>query len=387
MKNLLKLSLIFAAVLTFTSCEKSYTVTFNSQGGSAVASLTEVPEGTTIAEPVAPTKANSDFDGWYKEAACVTEWNFATDAVNSDITLYAKWSEASDKVGHYVTWYHGTSDVVGAHKFEMSLYDEGVFELKSDTLKFKTAGVVYRFYMYAPFANAASEQGYIIPEGEYKFDLDDTELPFTFCNRFSEVERAQNAQQPSWAHTADFTGGTVTVTKKNNGDYIVKAVVSDDMNNEYKLRYEGKIVGDSYDYRLEPLEKKTITENGVYTNIIGGVENNIDKVQAVFNLGGNKNLTLLFLLSPTDATTIPVGTYQIAKGNNIALPYVQASSGKTLTSPQYGTPSYITVDGSNVYFLQSGTVIVDASSITVTAKSYFGSTINMSYTGDLTILR
>ncbi|WP_162491147.1 InlB B-repeat-containing protein, partial [Candidatus Symbiothrix dinenymphae] len=29
--------------------------------------------------------------GWYREAACTNAWNFNTDGVTGDITLYAKW--------------------------------------------------------------------------------------------------------------------------------------------------------------------------------------------------------------------------------------------------------------------------------------------------------
>ncbi|MFC4305217.1 InlB B-repeat-containing protein [Cohnella boryungensis] len=70
----------------------TYTVTFDSQGGSAVSSLTEVSAGATISEPTAPTKAGYTFDGWYKEASTTTAWNFSTDTVSANTTLYAKWT-------------------------------------------------------------------------------------------------------------------------------------------------------------------------------------------------------------------------------------------------------------------------------------------------------
>jgi uncharacterized repeat protein (TIGR02543 family) len=66
-------------------------VTFDSQGGSAVSAATAIP-GTTITDPAAPTRPGYAFIGWYKEAACVTPWDFSTDTVTADITLYAKWT-------------------------------------------------------------------------------------------------------------------------------------------------------------------------------------------------------------------------------------------------------------------------------------------------------
>ena len=69
----------------------TYTVTFNSNGGSAVSQVT-ANAGQMITAPVAPTRAGYTFDGWYKESALTTPWNFATDTVTAHTTLYAKWT-------------------------------------------------------------------------------------------------------------------------------------------------------------------------------------------------------------------------------------------------------------------------------------------------------
>ena len=71
----------------------TYTVTFDSQGGSYVYPL-QVETGTTIPRPANPTKPSFACVGWFREASCVNEWNFNTDVVTSNITLYAKWSPA-----------------------------------------------------------------------------------------------------------------------------------------------------------------------------------------------------------------------------------------------------------------------------------------------------
>ena len=39
--------------------------------------------------------ANKGFAGWYKEADCTHQWDIASDTVTADITLYAKWHNAS----------------------------------------------------------------------------------------------------------------------------------------------------------------------------------------------------------------------------------------------------------------------------------------------------
>jgi len=67
------------------------TVTFNSQGGSAVNSQT-VEQGGKVTEPADPTRKGYTFGGWYKKSGCANAWDFTNDTVISNITLYAKWT-------------------------------------------------------------------------------------------------------------------------------------------------------------------------------------------------------------------------------------------------------------------------------------------------------
>ncbi|QNT75743.1 InlB B-repeat-containing protein [Dehalogenimonas etheniformans] len=76
----------------------SYTVTFDSQGGSAVISQS-VAHGGQVILPSPPARDNYTFSGWYREASCVTIWNFGTDTVTGNVTLYAKWAELSGDGG------------------------------------------------------------------------------------------------------------------------------------------------------------------------------------------------------------------------------------------------------------------------------------------------
>ncbi len=72
----------------------TYTVTFNTNGGSAIESVT-VEEGSTVTQPDDPTNTSSEgiiFSGWYSDAALTTPFDFST-PITSDITLYAKWQQ------------------------------------------------------------------------------------------------------------------------------------------------------------------------------------------------------------------------------------------------------------------------------------------------------
>lgn len=70
---------------------RTYTVTFETSGGSAVDPVT-VDTGSTVTKPADPTKSGYTFGGWYKDSTLQTPWDFANGTVTADTTLYAKWT-------------------------------------------------------------------------------------------------------------------------------------------------------------------------------------------------------------------------------------------------------------------------------------------------------
>ncbi|WP_313187237.1 DUF7601 domain-containing protein [Lacrimispora sp.] len=72
-----------------------YTVNFDSRGGSTVYPKIAVPGSTITAPSPDPTRDNYSFAGWYRNTAGTNPWNFATDTVTGDMTLYAKWVTGS----------------------------------------------------------------------------------------------------------------------------------------------------------------------------------------------------------------------------------------------------------------------------------------------------
>lgn len=82
-----------AVASEYVSC----VVSFDVQGhGAAPEDIIDVKAGSTIDRPADPEAAGYRFDGWYREAACTKVWNFDTDIVQSDMTLYAKWLDVSE---------------------------------------------------------------------------------------------------------------------------------------------------------------------------------------------------------------------------------------------------------------------------------------------------
>ena len=69
-----------------------YTITFNSNDGTSVASQ-NVNAGEKVLEPTpAPTKEGFTFDGWYEDSTFIKKFDFNTPITDSMI-LYAKWTE------------------------------------------------------------------------------------------------------------------------------------------------------------------------------------------------------------------------------------------------------------------------------------------------------
>lgn len=69
----------------------SYTVKFDTRGGTTVSDQTVV-SGGTVTKPANPIRAGYTFGGWYKDKKLTTAWDFDKDAVTGDMTLYAKWT-------------------------------------------------------------------------------------------------------------------------------------------------------------------------------------------------------------------------------------------------------------------------------------------------------
>ena len=70
-----------------------YTVTFDANGHGTAPTQQKTTYGGKITEPAAPTAENYYFQGWFKESTCDNMWDFDSDIVTANITLYAKWSD------------------------------------------------------------------------------------------------------------------------------------------------------------------------------------------------------------------------------------------------------------------------------------------------------
>ena len=69
-----------------------HTVTFETNGYGGEDFEKKVAGEFTVAEPTAPTDQNAVFEGWFKNSALTTAWDFTNNKVTSNVTIYAKWT-------------------------------------------------------------------------------------------------------------------------------------------------------------------------------------------------------------------------------------------------------------------------------------------------------
>ncbi|WP_313119826.1 leucine-rich repeat protein [Proteiniclasticum ruminis] len=108
----------------------SYTVSFETNGGDAMNSIT-TSFGSRLNSPNTPKKAGVQFDGWYVDRDFTQEWNFEEDLVEEDMILYAKWAPLPPSVKYRthvqnVGWQNYVSDGNKSGTEGQSLRLEGI---------------------------------------------------------------------------------------------------------------------------------------------------------------------------------------------------------------------------------------------------------------------
>lgn len=190
---------------TATPPAATYTVTFDANGhGSAPDPLTGIASGNTITTPTAPTATDGyTFDGWYKEAACTTPWDFATDKVTDNITLYAKWTARKYAFGCYV---FEDSETIGTNPKQTAGNFSAPFYI--DNISFSAMNVVYE-------KEGTGDPGY----GGWKIKTANAQISFY-------VESDSKVLLQSGAYGATNQKFTITYTDATTGKETSTAVAA-----------------------------------------------------------------------------------------------------------------------------------------------------------------
>ncbi len=172
----------------------TYTVSFNSNGGSAVSAISNVESGATVSTLPTPTKDGYRFLGWFTEGD--VEFTTST-AVTGNITVTAKWEEVPTVVKHTVTFVSNggsrvssiqvvdgeeiPSDVVPTQYY----YKFAGWYLDNDTFNSKAGAITSDVTVYAKWILSGEDyfnSTYVQCEQMLAFDYETVGEKLTFSN-------------------------------------------------------------------------------------------------------------------------------------------------------------------------------------------------------------
>ncbi|MDE6608581.1 MAG: InlB B-repeat-containing protein, partial [Lachnospiraceae bacterium] len=295
-----------------------YTVSFDMQDLGEQIEPAVVNMGEPLAEPESPTAEDYLFEGWYQDADCINAWDFETDVVEADLTLFAKWVSEEEAAAGSDTTYIVTYDMQGiGEQIEPETINEGEILTKPDIptasgytfaewyqepecitpWDFETDTITHDTVLYAKWIQenesaALSETA----AAEERIDLG-AELTDTKTSKISPRVYNGKAYEPSVKVTA-FNGKKRVTLKKDK---------------DYKLTYQNNIhagvdtasvtISGIGKYTGSVTKKFTITPKNVKKlKIITGSKLTTDRTASIVIYDGNTKLNNgWFLAEYTDA--------------------------------------------------------------------------------------
>ena len=70
------------------------------KGNNLLYKSVEAKEYCLLEKPEDPTRERYEFQGWYLEEKCETEWDFANDRIGGNLRLFAKWGVSQEDIGN-----------------------------------------------------------------------------------------------------------------------------------------------------------------------------------------------------------------------------------------------------------------------------------------------
>lgn len=158
-------------VATYSVGYNDATVVFDLNGHGTAIEPQEVSYNDYIIKPTDPTTKGYTFGGWYKDPSCTTAWNFASDKVTNDVTVYAKWN---------VNYYTVSFDVNNDHSTETR--DSLVLPYGSLITKpSDPADIIYSEYSYDEFVCWVDVDDHV-----WDFDHDTVDGDITLYGRWDQ---------------------------------------------------------------------------------------------------------------------------------------------------------------------------------------------------------
>ena len=191
------------------------------KGNNLLYKRVEVKEDDLLAKPDDPTRERYEFQGWYLEEKCETEWNFASDTVSNDLRLFAKWGFSQQEEGQEPA-YNAPSTVLEESAANDYVINSVMnFKVVNDQIKVGKAAL----------DRLAANADNVLPLMEYKVKASKT-IAATYENK---------------AITVTCGGNTQTISVKDDSANLVL----DNSSYETKAKnYEAKIEEENENYHV-----------------------------------------------------------------------------------------------------------------------------------------
>lgn len=260
-----------------------YTITFNSNVGTSVASQ-NVNAGEKLTEPTpVPTKEGFTFDGWYEDSTFSKKFDFNTSVV-SNLTLYAKWTEnkytltfdanggtgsmtpIADLTGEYTLPANGFTAPSGKQFKGWSLTTDGAIVTKVDMTENRTVYAIWEDIIYSyEFLESIGEQTIDGKANSFKIVIDADDTKFVSL----EIDGALYEKEADYtvkhgSTIIEFTStGLAKLNALSKGEHNVRVTFTDEVIN-------GKITVNAVNLPVNPQNPSMDnpkTYDGIFTYI------------------------------------------------------------------------------------------------------------------------
>ena len=208
---------VYAKWLEEDITKRTFKVAFDSMSGSAVEPVTAL-YGTLVKKPSDPTRTGYVFVGWYKQADLSEEWDFSSDTLTENITLYAKWVSESDASG---------CDILTAEGFD--------FDAEGKTLSIKTPNSQEYFALSSALTVSPYASWTVTSDAEGREEVPSATVPLQvgdntfYINITSGTQSNKNQytvnirRRAIYTVTYDFAGGGESVSEQVEEDGLAPA--------------------------------------------------------------------------------------------------------------------------------------------------------------------
>ena len=208
---------VYAKWLEEDITKRTFKVTFDSMSGSAVEPVTAL-YGTLVEKPSDPTRTGYVFVGWYKQADLSEEWDFSSDTLTENITLYAKWVSESDASG---------CDILTAEGFD--------FDAEGKTLSIKTPNSQEYFALSSALTVSPYASWTVTSDAEGREEVPSATVPLQvgdntfYINITSGTQSNKNQytvnirRRAIYTVTYDFAGGGESASEQVEEDGLAPA--------------------------------------------------------------------------------------------------------------------------------------------------------------------